>query len=55
MATEKIVKSSFPGLSDKAYKIALDEKNRRANLGLKVSISSVISEAVVKTYGNVQA
>lgn len=52
---EKIVKSSFPGLSDKAYKIALDEKERRTSLGLKASISAIVSEAVVKTYGQTQA
>lgn len=52
MANETNTKSSFPGLSDKAYQLAVQEKDKRNELGLKTSISAVVSEAVVKTFGN---
>lgn len=52
MANENNTKSSFPGLSDKAYQLAVQEKDKRNELGLKTSISAVVSEAVVKTFGN---
>ena len=51
MANEKNTKSSFPGLSDRAYQLAVAEKDKRNGLGLKTSISAVVSEAVVKAYG----
>lgn len=54
MANEKNTKSSFPGLSDKAYQLAVKEKDKRNGLGLKTSISAVVSEAVVKAYGQTQ-
>lgn len=50
MANEKNTKSSFPGLSDRAYQLAVAEKDKRNSLGLKTSISAVVSEAVVKAY-----
>lgn len=46
------VKSSFPGLTDVAYGIALRERDKRISMGLKSSISAVVSEAVVKEFGN---
>lgn len=51
MANENVTKSGFPGLSDKAYQIAVEEKDRRNEIGLKTSISAVVSEAVVRTFG----
>ena len=39
MANENVTKSGFPGLSDKAYQIAVEEKDRRNEMGLKTSIS----------------
>lgn len=51
MANENVIKSGFPGLSDKAYQIAVEEKDRRNEMGLKTSISAVVSEAVVRTFG----
>ncbi len=51
MANENVTKSSFPGLSDKAYQIAVEEKDKRNEMGLKTSISAVVSEAVVRTFG----
>lgn len=52
MPNENNIKSGFPGLSDKAYQIAVQEKDRRNEMGLKTSISAVVSEAVVRTFGN---
>lgn len=51
---KKALKSSFPGLSDKAYEIAIEERDRRNSMGLKASISAIVSEAVVKTFGQAQ-
>ena len=51
MDNENITKCSFPGLSDKAYQIAVQEKDKRNGMGLKTSISAVVSEAVVRTFG----
>lgn len=52
MPNENNIKSGFPGLSDKAYQIAVQERDRRNEMGLKTSISAVVSEAVVKMFGN---
>lgn len=51
MPNETNIKSSFPGLSDKAYQLAVKEKEKRIDMGLKTSITAVVSEAVVKTFG----
>ena len=51
MTNEKL-KSNYPGLSDKAYIAAVRERDKRQSKGLKASIASVISEAVIRVFGN---
>ncbi len=50
--TSNNLKSNYPGLSDKAYTAAVRERDRRISKGLKCSIASVISEAVIRVFGN---
>ena len=45
-------KSTYPGLSDTAYRIATRERDKRLAKGFKSSVASVISEAVIKVFGN---
>lgn len=45
-------KINYPGLSDKAYMAAVRERNRRTSKGLKCSIASIVSEAVIRVFGN---
>ena len=46
------IKRTYPGLSDMAYKLATKERDRRQAIGLKSSVAAVVSEAVVKVFGN---
>lgn len=44
-------KTKPAAISDGAYRIAREETTRRRRAGYSASIKSVISEAVVKTFG----
>ncbi|WP_405325995.1 hypothetical protein [Fibrobacter sp.] len=44
--------SKYPGLTPAAYTISKNESDKRKRLGLSSSIRAVVSEAVVKVYGN---
>lgn len=50
--TNDKTKSTYPGLTDKAYRLAMRERDKRLAMGFKSSVASVISEAVIKVFGN---
>lgn len=51
MSQQENTRSTYPGLSDMAFKVAMRERDRRQSMGLKSSIAAVISEAVIKVFG----
>lgn len=44
--------SKYPGLTPLAYNIAKKEADKRKSRGLSSSVRSVVSEAVIKVFGN---
>lgn len=49
---DKYKLSKYPGLTPAAYAISKQEADKRKKLGLSSSIRAVVSEAVVKVFGN---
>lgn len=49
---DKYESSKYPGLTPAAYDISKKEADKRKKMGLSSSIRAVVSEAVIKVFGN---